>query len=421
MPSPTVSFMIYSPSTSPPSIPMVSAPADGHQSSALAAATATTTPRPRVHGKFIFIGGEKFYIRGVTYGTFRADQQGGAYHTPDRVERDFAQMAAYGINAVRTYTVPPAWLLDLAQHYGLRVMVGLAWEQHVAFLDKQRVRSIEARVREGVRACAAHPAVLCYVVGNEIPASIVRWYGRRRVAAFIKRLYRAAKAEDPEALVTYVNYPSTEYLQLPFIDFVCFNVYIETEARLEAYLARLQNLSDDRPLVMAEIGLDSYRNGKPAQARALDWQVRTAFAAGCAGVFVFAWTDEWHRGGHDIEDWHFGLTDCERRPKPALASVSHAFREAPFPQTADWPRISVVVCSYNGERTLTDCLRALDRLDYPDYEVIVVADGSTDPTATIAGRHRVRLISTENRGLSSARNPALEAATGEIVAYIDAE
>jgi hypothetical protein len=51
---------------------------------------------------------------------------------------------------------------------------------------------------------------------------------------------------------------------------------------------------------MAEIGLDSRRNGEERQAEVLDWQVRTAFAAGCAGAFVFAWTDEWHRGGYDI-------------------------------------------------------------------------------------------------------------------------
>jgi len=256
------------------------------------------TERPRAKGKFIFVGDEKFYVRGVTYGAFRPDENGNEYHTPEVVERDFAQMKAVGLNAVRTYTVPPRWLLDAAQRHGLRVMVGLPWEQHVAFLDNtNRARSIEERVRAGVRACANHPAVLCYAIGNEIPASIVRWHGRRRVERFLKRLYLASKAEDPEGLVTYVNYPSTEYLQLPFVDFVCFNVYLETQERLEAYLARLQNVADDRPLVMAEIGLDSRRNGEAKQAEVLDWQVRTAFAAGCAGAFVFAWTDQWHRGG----------------------------------------------------------------------------------------------------------------------------
>src|SRR5438034_1120932 len=79
------------------------------------------------------------------------------------------------------------------------------------------------------------------------------------------------------------------------------------------------------------IGLDSLRNGSENQSRFLDWQVRTAFAEGCAGAFVFSWTDEWYRGGHDILDWAFGLTDWERRPKPALEAVQRAFTEVPFP------------------------------------------------------------------------------------------
>jgi len=70
------------------------------------------------------------------------------------------------------------------------------------------------------------------VIGNEIPAPIVRWYGRRRVERFLERLHRAGKAEDPQGLVIYVNYPTTEYLHLPFIDLVCFNVYLESQERL---------------------------------------------------------------------------------------------------------------------------------------------------------------------------------------------
>ena len=376
--------------------------------------------RPRVHGKFIFAGGEKLYLRGVTYGTFKPDGEELTEYQPDKVERDFAMMAANGINTVRLYTVPPRWLLDKAQIHGLRVMIGLPWEQHIAFLDKKEtVQSIEARVRAGVRACADHPAVLCYAIGNEIPAANVRWYGNRKVERFLHRLYKIAKAEDPEGLVTYVNFPSTEYLNLPFVDFTCFNVYLEQKETLDAYLSRLQNIAGDRPLVMAEIGLDSSRNGLQEQANALDWQVRTAFEAGCAGVFVFAWTDEWYRGGSDIEDWDFGLTTRGRQPKPALEAVRQAFSEVPFPADTKFPRVSVVVCSYNGSRTIRDCFEGLLKLDYPDFEVIVVNDGSTDKTAEIAQEYPFRLISTPNMGLSSARNTGMEAATGEIVAYTD--
>src|SRR5437867_1411378 len=151
-----------------------------------------------------------------------------------------------------------------------------------------RKHSIQERVRAGVRACAGHPALLCYSIGNEIPASIVRWHGRRAIEKFLDRLYRLAKAEDPEGLVTYVNYPSTEYLRLPFVDLVCFNVYLESQAPLEAYLARLHNLAGDRPLLMAEIGLDSRRHGEEIQASVLEWQLAATFRSGCTGAFVFA-------------------------------------------------------------------------------------------------------------------------------------
>src|SRR5437868_2164355 len=183
---------------------------------AAASAAVMENVRPHAGGKFLYLGDQKFYVRGVTYGTFRPDADGGEYHSPDVVERDFAQMAANGINAVRTYTVPPRWLLDTAQRHGLRVMVGLPWEQHVAFLDDN--------------------------------------------------------------------------------------------------LGRLHNLAGERPLVLAEIGLHSRRHGADAQERALPWQVRTAFASGCAGAFVFAWTDDWYRGGYDIKYWDFGLIDRARQP-----------------------------------------------------------------------------------------------------------
>jgi GT2 family glycosyltransferase len=171
-------------------------------------------------------------------------------------------------------------------------------------------------------------------------------------------------------------------------------------------------------LLLSEVGLDSMRNGLDQQARVLDWQVRTTFAAGAAGTFIFSWTDEWHRGGEDVHDWEFGLTDRQRRPKPALRSVRSAYDDAPFAGT-NWPRISVVVCTYNGSRTIRECLEGLRDLDYPDFEVIVIDDGSTDNTADVVREFDVRLVQTENRGLSRARNLGMELATGTIVAYTD--
>jgi GT2 family glycosyltransferase len=375
--------------------------------------------QPHVRGKFLFVGETKFWLRGVTYGTFRPRTDGAQFPEDIVIDRDFAVIAASRFNTIRTYTPPPQSLLDLAQQHGLRVMVGLSWTQHVAFLDDPELcRTIKSSVRNGVRACASHPAVLCYTIGNEIPASIVRWHGRNKIERFLKELYAIVKSEQPDRLVTYVNYPTTEYLQLKFLDFVSFNVYLESQERLEAYLARLQNLTDERPLLLAEIGLDSRRNGEQAQAETLAWQISSVFASGCAGAIAFAWTDEWYRGGFEIEDWDFGLTARDRTPKPVLAAVSDAMDAVPFPDSR-WPKISVVVCSLNGAPTIRDTMEGLRYLKYSNFDVIVVNDGSTDDTAKIAAEYTCRVISTENRGLSNARNTGWQEATGEIVAYID--
>lgn len=376
--------------------------------------------RVGIKGKFLMCGKHKFYIKGVTYGTFRPDENGNQYPVPEVVDRDFAAMAENGINSVRTYTVPPVYLLDKALEYGLRVMVGLPWEQHLTFLDDSvQARRVVTSVRTQVQACQQHPAILCYAIGNEIPAPIVRWHGEKKISSFLQQLYAAVKEEDPEGLVTYVNYPTTEYLALPFLDFFCFNVYLEMPEKLNGYIAKLHNLIGDKPLLLAEVGLDSMRNGLEKQAESLDWQIRSIFAKGCVGTFVFAWTDEWWRGGYDIEDWDFGLVDRHRQPKPALYAVSRAYADAPFTNEAELPFISVAVCSYNGSLTIRDTMEGLMALDYPRYEVIVVNDGSTDNLLEIVNGYEVRVISTENCGLSNARNTALHAAQGEIVAYID--
>ena len=377
--------------------------------------------RPHVSGKFLKLGEEKLYIRGVTYGTFRPRWNGEEYPEPEIVEKDFSMMSAHGFNAIRTYTPPPRWLLDIAARHNLYVMVGLPMERYIGYLtDRHNAPNLEEIVRTSVRGCANHRAVLCYAIGNEISASMGRWHGRQKIERFLYNLYRAAKREDPQGLVTYANYPSTEYLDLPFLDVVCFNVYLEERERLEAYLPKLQTIAGDRPLIMSEVGLDSLRNGLGKQARVLEWQLKTVFQAGCAGTFVYAWTDEWYRSGEDVLDWNFGLTTRHRESKPALAKVRRVYSAIPFPKNQTWPMVSVVVCTYNGSRTLPDTLAGLKQLEYPNFEVILVDNGSTDGlTSKIAEQSGFQVIRTTQSGLGAARNAGLLEARGEIVAYID--
>src|SRR5205814_56375 len=137
------------------------------------------------------IGEEELYLCGVTYGPFAPSADGEPYDR-GRTREDFARMSDAGINTVRLYTPPPDWLLDAAADAGLYVMAGLAWEQHVTFLDdRRRARAIVERARRDVGASAGHPALLAWAVGNEIPAPIVRWHGAGRIRHFLSRLYGA--------------------------------------------------------------------------------------------------------------------------------------------------------------------------------------------------------------------------------------
>ncbi len=379
--------------------------------------------RVRVDGKFFRLGERNYHLKGVTYGPFAPNASGEPFATPEQTKRDFAQIRELGANLLRVYEVPPRWFLDLAQEMGLKLLIDIPWNKHRCFLESEKSRG-EARtaVERAVSGGAAHPAIFAWSVVNEIPPDIVRWSGAREVEEFIEELIDLAKATDPDCLCTMGNFPPTEFLRPRNLDFICFNVYLHQRRPLENYLARLQMLAETKPLVLGEFGLDSLREGEAHKSATLAWHIEAAFRGGVAGAIVFSFTDDWHRGGRQIEDWAFGLVTKERVPKQSFFAVQEKFQAAPyFPLTAT-PRVSVVVACYNGARTLKICLESLTRLNYPDYEVILVDDGSTDATPEIARNFKtVRLIQHRNHGLSVARNTGSLAATGEVIAFTDAD
>ncbi len=330
-------------------------------------------------------------------------------------------IAAWGGKVVRVYTVPPGWFLDLCGENGLVVLAGVPWAVHADFLSGEVEREIAKRaVREAARALAGREEVAALLVGNEIPAVLVRWLGWRRVRAFLEDLIDVVREEVPDLLVGYANYPSTEVLVPGNADFLACNVYLEDPEALGRYLARLQNLAGDRPLLISEIGADVLGMGEERQAELLRETVERCREAGVAGQVVFAFTDEWHRGGGQVEGWRFGLTDAERRPRLAWGELAGGWPGEVMREGGPGMRVSVVVCTRNGVRTLGECLGGLARVRYGDYEVIVVDDGSDGGIAEICeGFAGVRYVRQEAAGLAMARNTGAAVATGGIIAYTD--
>ena len=123
--------------------------------------------------------------------------------------------------------------------------------------------------------------------------------------------------------MTYVNFPTTEFLDLPFLDFFCFNVYLEQRERLEAYIARLQNLAGERPLVLAELGLDSRRAAKQRQATTLAWQIEAGFTAALPARSFSRGPTSGIAVRLAVDDWDFGLV---RRDRSAEAGTRRGDR-----------------------------------------------------------------------------------------------
>jgi glycosyltransferase involved in cell wall biosynthesis len=86
------------------------------------------------------------------------------------------------------------------------------------------------------------------------------------------------------------------------------------------------------------------------------------------------------------------------------------------------PKISVIIPNYNDADTLPLCLEAVLGSEYPNFEVIVVDDRSTDNSVEIINKYNVKLLMHEkNRGQAAARNTGSKQAKGEILLFTDGD
>ena len=131
-------------------------------------------------GKFLRAGDERLLVKGVTYGTFAPDSGGYQFPPLTQVAEDFRLMAELGINSVRTYTAPRRDLLDEAARYGLRVMIGLPWSQHVAFLDN---RGLKRQIRRELTAKVAELNEPTLGEGESLAELRTATYDREALAA----------------------------------------------------------------------------------------------------------------------------------------------------------------------------------------------------------------------------------------------
>ena len=89
-------------------------------------------------------------------------------------------------------------------------------------------------------------------------------------------------------------------------------------------------------------------------------------------------------------------------------------------------KVSIVIPVYNKAEYICDCLESILQQDFEDFEILVVDDGSTDDSGRICDEEaaqdsRIRVIHTENGGVTAARRKGVEQAVGEYIMFVDAD
>ncbi|HJU11783.1 MAG TPA: glycosyltransferase [Candidatus Binataceae bacterium] len=350
-------------------------------------------------GKFFSRAGDKFFLKAV-----RLEVPSGLLDFESKIalRKRLADLHAAHTNTFLISDENAEPVLDLASRPDSHALVEINIVE-----DQLLSRSLFDGFRNRVAELRSYTGIIGYLLNCQINPELLRDRGPERIRRRLAAILAAVRELDPHRMIGFKHLPGTSGLILPDEDFVYTVAPPIAADELHSLIVRLHNLAEARPVVL------ELPHRAPEQSQVIE----SAFAWGTAGIVA-----------HEML-----AGNCRSPQAEAHAFLLRTLKGAelmPFlalngdcpPKPARTPKVSVVVCAYNAERTMRPCLESLRRLDYPNFEVIIVDDGSRDATAQIAADFPdFRLIRQPNKGLSAARNVGLQAALGEIVAYTDSD
>lgn len=309
----------------------------------------------RADQRQLFVDERPFFVRGIHYGPWRpgtGPNKEYPYPSLHDIEGDFDIIRQTHANTLLIYDAPPE-VLDLAERYGFKVIYVFALDWYAVGGSGQSV--ITNRIVERVTSLRSKPALLAWILGNEVPGYALQSHGETTIVAGLRELYTAVKAADPSHPISHANWPPGRHLDLSFMDFACFNVYPLWPPEVAAMgFGRfietvLLPIAGSKPLLISEFGANTIEAGDEGQARLIRDSWHDLTRARTAGGVVFEFADEWWKNYDNParpSDWWtrvpapddelrqdqdpeetYGLVRADRTPKASLNVVTTMFLE----------------------------------------------------------------------------------------------
>lgn len=383
--------------------------------------------RVEVEGRHLRLNGERFVVRGTTYGHFAPRADGARYPGGVDLRADFEAIVAMGLNTIQTVDVPPADLFAAATEFDLRVLVGLDYAdwRFEPFPDRtsnHRVAAAGLAAVDRLFERIEDPAVLLAVsVGRALPADLARVHHPGAVADTLASIIDRVRTLDPSVPTTSTGRAGgDESATGPGCDLLSIVVGTECGATFEHDLVRLQLARPARPVVVTDLNPPSTGYSIAVQAGQLADRLHALDRTGCAGATVGCWVEDTPESAGSSAARSDSLVTADRTLTPLGRCVEVWARRDVKDLRSVWPRVTALVTTHNSESTVEQCLSALELSDYPDLEVIVCDEGSTDRTAALAARYPFELRQTAGSDVSG-RSLGPTAGSGDIVAFVDAD
>ncbi len=275
----------------------------------------------KIVGRQLYVNGKLFTVRGVNYGYTPV---GGGYRTydwtihPENYKKDFVLIKAMGANTIRLHSIPADnAVLDAAYEAGLYVIITASVDWNKNFNDQSARDKVITDFSVLVNRWKNHPALLMWLVGNEInfhTTSLSNWYSLVNECARTAHEIEGANfhpVTTAEANITNLANPAnrSDDTNMPDLDLWATQVYM-------AATTGFRNMFGDyaarsaKPLIITEFGCDAFdsrptelKENQAAQAQTLGDELtiidQNLSAVNpdncCVGAAIFQWADDWSK------------------------------------------------------------------------------------------------------------------------------